>query len=95
MEYTFSPEKLRDVFLTYLKNEVDEVKKQTEKQEDFSLEYALSQVFSPKQKELFLKKAKGLELNKTEKEYFSRTVKKKLLALVNPELGRFARLLLE
>jgi|CXWL01.1.fsa_nt_gi hypothetical protein len=94
MGYTFSPERLRDVFASYLKNEVDEVKKQTEKQEDLSLEYALSQVFSPKQKELFLKKVKGLELNKTEKEYFSRTVKKKLLALVNPELSRFAKLLL-
>ena len=92
--YTFSPERLRDVFSAYLKNEVDEVKKHTEKQEDLSLEYALSQVFSPKQKELFLKKVKGFELNKTEREYFSRTVKKKLLALVNPELSRFAKLLL-
>lgn len=95
MGYTFSPERLKDVFATYLKNEVEEVKKQTEKQEDFSLEYALSQVFSPKQKELFLKRVKGLELNKTEREYFSRTVKKKLFALVNPELSRFAKLLLE
>lgn len=94
-EYTFSPERLKDVFATYLKNEVEEVKRQTEKQEDFSLEYALSQVFSPKQKELFLKRVKGLELNKTEREYFSRTVKKKLFALVNPELSRFAKLLLE
>lgn len=95
MGYTFSPERLKDVFAAYLKNEVEEVKKQTEKQEDFSLEYALSQVFSPKQKELFLKRVKGLELNKTEREYFSRTVKKKLFALVNPELSRFAKLLLE
>lgn len=95
MGYAFSPERLKDVFATYLKNEVEEVKKQTEKQEGFSLEYALSQVFSPKQKELFLKRVKGLELNKTEREYFSRTVKKKLFALVNPELSRFAKLLLE
>lgn len=95
MGYAFSPERLKDVFAAYLKNEVEEVKRQTEKQEDFSLEYALSQVFSPKQKELFLKRVKGLELNKTEREYFSRTVKKKLFALVNPELSRFAKLLLE
>ena len=92
--YTFSPERLKNVFSAYLKKEVDEVKKHTQKQEDLSLEYALSQVFSPKQKELFLKKVKGFELNKTEREYFSRTVKKKLLALVNPELSRFAKLLL-
>ena len=94
MGYTFSSEKLRNVFATYLSNEVEEVKKQTEKSEDFSLEYALSQVFSPKQKELFLKRVKGLNLTKTEREYFSRTVKKKLFALVNPELSRFARSLL-
>lgn len=93
-EYVFSPERLKDVFTTYLTKEVEEVKKQTERQEDFSLEYALSQVFSPKQKELFMKKVKGQELNKTEREYFSRTVKKKLFALTNPELGRLAKLLL-
>ncbi len=95
MGYTFSSERLKDIFAAYLKNEVDEVKKHVKKQEDFSLEYALSQVFSPKQKELFLKRVKGLNLTKTEREYFSRTVKKKLLALVNPELNRFAKLLLE
>ena len=95
MDFTFSAERLRDLFNLYLVNEVEAVKKQTKKQEDFSLEYALSQVFSPKQKELFLKKVKGGDLTKTEREYFSRTVKKKLLALVNPELSRCARLLLE
>ncbi len=95
MGYTFSSERLRNVFVTYLTNEVEQMKKQTEKQEDFSLEYALSQVFSPKQKELFLKKVRGFNLTKTEREYFSRTVKKKLFALVNPELSRFAKLLLE
>lgn len=95
MGYTFSPERLKDVFTTYLKTEVEEVKKQTEKQEDFSLEYALSQVFSPKQKELFLRRVKGENLNKTEREYFSRTVKKKLFALANPEVSRLAKLLLE
>ena len=95
MDFTFSAERLKNLFHLYLVNEVETVKKQTKKQEDFSLEYALSQVFSPKQKELFLKKVKGEDLTKTEREYFSRTVKKKLFALVNPELSRFARLLLE
>ena len=94
MGYHFSPERLKDVFFTYLKNEAEDVRKQTQKQEDFSLEYALSQLFSPKQKELFLKRVKGLNLNKTEREYFSRTVRKKLLALTNPELNRSAKLLL-
>jgi hypothetical protein len=59
------------------------------------LEYAMSQVFSPKQKELFLKKLKGNILTKTEKEYFSRAVKKKVLALANADLHRLSRKLLE
>jgi hypothetical protein len=63
--------------------------------EEFGLEYSLSQVFSPKQKELFLKKLKGEVLTKTEKEYFSRAVKKKVQALANADLHRLARKLLE
>ena len=55
------------------------------------LEYALSQVFSPKQKELFLKKLKGEKLSKTEKEYSSRVVKKKAMALANSELHTLAK----
>jgi hypothetical protein len=55
----------------------------------------MSQVFSPKQKDLFLKKLRNEKLDKTEKEYFSRTVKKKLMALVNPELQRSARKVLQ
>ena len=38
MGYTFSSERLKEVFTSYLKNEVEKVKKQTAKQEDFSLE---------------------------------------------------------
>jgi hypothetical protein len=63
--------------------------------QEFSLEYALSQIFSPKQKELFKKKLEGLPLNKTEQEYYSRTVKKKTVALANSELHGMARKLLK
>ena len=58
------------------------------------LEYAMSQVFSPKQKELFLKKLKGEVFTKTEKEYFSRVIKKKVLALANADLHHLSRKLL-
>jgi len=54
--------------------------------EELGLEYALSQIFSPKQRDLFLK---------TEREYFSRVVRKKALALANTELHRLARKVLE
>jgi hypothetical protein len=56
---------------------------------------ALSQVFSPKQSELFRKKLEGLPMTKTEQEYYSRSVKKKVLALANAELHALARKLLE
>ena len=44
---------------------------------------------------LFKKKLEGLPLTKTEKEYYSRTVKKKVVALANPELHRLAQKLME
>ena len=56
-----------------------------------TFEYALSQIFSPKQKELFFKKLKGEKLSKTEREYYSRTVKKKVYALANTDLHRLAQ----
>ena len=59
--------------------------------EEFGLEYALSQVFSPKQKELFLKKLHGENLSKTEKEYYSRSVRKKVTALANENLHRLVK----
>ncbi len=66
-----------------------------EKYEEYSLAFALSQMFSPKQKELFKKRLEGLFLTKTEQEYFSRSVKKKVVALANAELHGLARKLLE
>lgn len=56
----------------------------------FQLELHLSTLFPPKQKELILKKLKGDPLSKTEKEYYSRVVKKKLQALANKELRKIA-----
>ena len=59
-------------------------------QQSFDLHKHLSVLFSPKQKELVLKKLKGESFTKTEQEYFSRVVKKKLEALTNTELRRIA-----
>ena len=59
--------------------------------EQHDLTFALSQIFSPRQKELVLKKMRGEKLTKTEREYYSRTVKKKLAALANPALHRLAQ----
>jgi hypothetical protein len=54
----------------------------------------MSQIFSTKQKELVMKKLKGEKLTKTEREYFSRVVKKKVMALANTQLHRLSQKLL-
>jgi hypothetical protein len=56
----------------------------------FQLNYYLSTLFAPKQKELVLKKYHGEPFNKTEQEYFSRKVKKKLEAMTNKEVMKVA-----
>ncbi|WP_319524597.1 hypothetical protein [uncultured Desulfosarcina sp.] len=90
----FHPLRLKNAFELYFKEDAEKSRQKKEKHEELSLEYALSQVFSPKQKELFKKRLEGLPLNKTEKEYYSRTVKKKVVALANPELHRLAQRLM-
>jgi len=89
------PERLKRLFELYFENKAEKNERQQQKYQEFSLEFALSRIFSPKQKELFKKKLGGLRLNKTEQEYYSRVVKKKVLALANTQLHRLARTLLE
>lgn len=90
-----SSSRLKAVFNMYFRQREQNVNKFLAVEKEFSVEFALSQFFSPKQKELFLKKLKGDKLTKTEREYFSRTVKKKVLALANPELCQLAQRLLK
>ncbi|MDP3731839.1 MAG: hypothetical protein Q8R31_02240 [Candidatus Omnitrophota bacterium] len=90
-----SAQRLKTVFNNYFKQAQNKLNELLSVKDELRLEYSLSQVFSPKQKELFLKKLKREKLTKTEKEYFSRAVKKKVLALANPELHRLSQELLE
>ena len=89
------PQRLKGMFELYFEKKADKDRQRKEKYVEFSLEYALSRVFSPKQKELFKKKLGGLPLTKTEQEYYSRTVKKKVVALANSELHSLSKKLLE
>lgn len=89
------PIRLKTIFNNYFEKEAKRTAETNIKHEELSLEYALSQLFSPKQKELFKKKLNGDVLTKTEKEYYSRVVKKKVAALANPELNRFAQRLMK
>ena len=91
----FNVSRLKTLLNNYMQDEALKAQKHQAKHDDFSLEYGLSQVFSPKQKELFKKKLGGESLTKTEREYFSRAVKKKVLALANPELHRLAQKILK
>ena len=93
--YALSSQRLKTVFSNYFGQKQSGLKDLLAAKEELGLEYALSQVFSPRQKDLFLKKLKREKMTKTEREYFSRVVKKKVLALANPELHRLARKLLE
>jgi hypothetical protein len=61
-----------------------------EPQLDLELELHLSQFFTPKQKELIKKRLKNEEMTKTEREYYSRAVNKRLKALSDPGLQDFA-----
>ncbi|MDW7646500.1 MAG: hypothetical protein SCI25_15860 [Desulfuromonadales bacterium] len=89
------PERVRGLFELYYEQKAEKDRRRKDRYDEFSLEYALSQVFSPKQKELFKKKLEGDPLTKTEQEYYSRTVKKKVVALANSEMHSLARKLLE
>jgi len=60
----------------------------------YERELLLSQLFTARQKGLLRKKLEKQPLTKTEKEYFSRVVKKRLRALANEEVHKFARKLL-
>jgi hypothetical protein len=56
-----------------------------------SLDVYLDRLFSPKQKELVLKKIDGRAFTKTEREYYSRIVRKKLDAIASEKLVELAR----
>jgi hypothetical protein len=56
-----------------------------------TLDVYLDRLFSAKQKELVFKKREGRGLTKTEREYFSRIVRKKLEAIANEDVVGLAR----
>lgn len=90
-----STQRLKTTFENYFRPTKSKLEGLLPVKEEFNLEFALSQVFSPKQKELFLKKLRGERLTKTENEYFSRVVKKKTVALANTELHNLAKKVLQ
>lgn len=90
-----NPLRLKNAFELYFKQSTERIKQQQERSDEFSLAFALSQIFSPRQIDIFNKRLKGKPLSKTEQEYYSRSVKKKVVALANSELHSLARRLLQ
>ena len=90
-----STEKIKTVFQDYFEKAGSRMENILSVREEFGVEYSLAQIFPPAQKALIFKKLRREKLSKTEKEYFSRVVKKKLSALANPDLHRLARRLIE
>ena len=88
-------ERLNNAFHLYSNQHAEDEKRKIGRQNDFALSYALSQIFPPKQMEIFKKKSEGYPLSKTEQEYYSRVIRKKVVALANIELHSMARRLLE
>jgi hypothetical protein len=85
-------ERIKKTFLQYfLQGREDRTAEDKAKlREEFRQEYFLSLFFAPRQRDLLRKKLRGEVLTKTEREYFSRVVKKKLMALTDPDLQRMA-----
>jgi len=85
-------ERVKHTFLRYYLHGREEklAENKSKLREEFRQEFFLSLFFAPKQRDLLRKKLHGESLNKTEREYFSRVVKKKLMALVDPDLQRMA-----
>lgn len=87
-------ERLNNAFHLYFNQHAENEKRKIGRQNEFALSYALSQIFPPKQMEIFKKKSEGYPLSKTEQEYYSRVIRKKVVALANIELHSMARRLL-
>lgn len=90
-DHVMSMEKLSSLFKAYFHSQGKDLNDFLSTREEFDLEYAMSQIFTPRQKELFFKKLRQEKLTKTENEYFSRVIKKKILALRNEELHGLAK----
>lgn len=89
-----NPQRIINFFHYYFKGEEFDTERTNIKSKELSLEYALSHIFTPKQKDIFLKKIKGEKLTKSQRERFYRVVKKKVMAILNPELQRLAKQLI-
>ena len=89
-ELELSTERLKNNFQNYVVH-APESEEAQKKKHVLELELLLSELFTPRQKELLRKKLGGKPLTKTEREYYYRVVKKRLRAVASEELHQLAR----
>ena len=85
--FSLSTDRLKRQYRNYVVH--SNLKSDDEPKMDMELELLLSQFFTSKQKDLLKKRLSGEKLSKTEREYFSRVVNKRLKALANEDLHQF------
>jgi hypothetical protein len=90
----FSTERLKNNFLRYMTDAEPDDPGAGKRKQALELDLLLSELFTPRQKELLRKRAEAKEFTKTEREYYYRVVSKRLKALANEELHQMARRLL-
>lgn len=91
--FELSTERFEKAFQTYVLQSSNDPAVE-KKRHAFEQELLLSEIFTAKQKALLKKREEGKRFTKTEREYFSRVVKKRLKALANDELHQLANRLL-
>ena len=91
--FQVSTERLKNTFRLYVVH-ASQSEESQKKQHVLELELLLSELFTPRQKELLKKRMQNKSMTKTEREYFYRVVKKRLKALASDELHQMARRLL-
>ena len=88
--HKMSASRLINALRTYLSKAETSLNDFISKKEELGVEYSLAQLLSPRQKDIFLKKFRGEKLSKTEKEYYSRIIKRKVMAIANSDIHRMA-----
>lgn len=92
---SLDPRRLKKTFLDYVvSNRIGQRMADEDKSklnEEFKQEYHLSLLLSPRQKDILHKRLRGEKMTKTEREYFSRVIRKRLVAMADPDIHHLAQ----
>ncbi|MFH1729729.1 MAG: hypothetical protein ABIA04_15060 [Pseudomonadota bacterium] len=84
-------DKYYDLFKLYKRNKQELILQKELAKNELAFQHNLSILFSKKQKQIILKKLNNEYLNKTEAEYYSRIIKKKLKAIADSNIFEVAQ----